>query len=120
MGYGKLEIALIFALSTSIPEPETLWPKTIPSFTMKWQFSQFNSRLVSSHLFSIFYGFLRQWSKELPKMKKSSMNTFMLSSISSWKMAIIQQCKGAGALHNPNGIRLYVKVPYGQVNVVFS
>ncbi|GKC89852.1 hypothetical protein Tco_1150501 [Tanacetum coccineum] len=29
-------------------------------------------------------------------------------------MAIIQRWKVAGALHNPNGIRLYAKVPYGQ------
>nr|GEV75546.1 hypothetical protein [Tanacetum cinerariifolium] len=35
VGYGSVEIALIFALSTSIPEPETLWSRTIPSFTMK-------------------------------------------------------------------------------------
>ncbi|GJV02697.1 hypothetical protein Tco_1336266 [Tanacetum coccineum] len=52
--------------------------------------------------------------KELPKMEKSSMNTSMLSSISSWNMAVIQRWKVAGALHNLNGIRLYAKVPYGQ------
>ncbi|GKB93717.1 hypothetical protein Tco_0979854 [Tanacetum coccineum] len=120
VGYGNLDISLIFALSTSIPEPETLWPRTIPSFTMKWHFSQFNTRLVSSHLFSIFSRFLRQWSKELPKTEKSSMNTSMLSSISSWKMVFIQRWKVTGALHSPNGIRLYAKVPYGQVNVVLS
>ncbi|GKD16906.1 hypothetical protein Tco_1206064 [Tanacetum coccineum] len=120
VGYGNLEIASNFNLLTSIPKTETLWPRTIPSFTMKWHFSQFNTRLVYSHLFSIFSRFLRQWSKELLKTEKSSKNTSMLSSISSWKMAVIQRWKVAGALHNPNGIRLYAKVPYRQVNVVFS
>ncbi|GJS85733.1 hypothetical protein Tco_0752274 [Tanacetum coccineum] len=66
-------------------------------------FSQFNTRLVSSHLFSIFSRFLRQWSKELPKTEKSSMNTSMLSSISSWNMAVMQRWKVAKALHNPKG-----------------
>ncbi|GJU62577.1 hypothetical protein Tco_1244412 [Tanacetum coccineum] len=120
VGYGNLEIASIIALSTSIPEPKTLWPRTIPSFTMKWHFSQFNTRLVYSYLFSIFSRFVRQWSKELPKTEKSSMNTSMLSSFSSWKMVVIQRWKVVGALHNLNGIHLYAKVPYGQVNVVFS
>ncbi|GJS70615.1 hypothetical protein Tco_0703456 [Tanacetum coccineum] len=43
-GYGNLEITSIFALSTSIPEPKTLCQRMIPSFTMKWHFSQFNTR----------------------------------------------------------------------------
>ncbi|GKB23368.1 hypothetical protein Tco_0862769 [Tanacetum coccineum] len=54
------------------------------------------------------------WSKELPKTENSSMNTSMLSSISSWNMAVIQRWKVADTLHNPNGIYLYAKVPYGQ------
>nr|GEZ37487.1 hypothetical protein [Tanacetum cinerariifolium] len=33
-------------------------------------------------------------------------------------MAVIQGWKVAGVLTNPNGIHLYAKVPYGQVNVV--
>ncbi|GKF95949.1 hypothetical protein Tco_0288684 [Tanacetum coccineum] len=44
-------------------------------------------------------------------MEKSSMNTFMLSSISSWNIAVMQRSKVAGALHNPKGIHLYAKVP---------
>ncbi|GKA06759.1 hypothetical protein Tco_0685983 [Tanacetum coccineum] len=44
VGYGNLEIDSIFALSTLIPDPENLWQRTIPSFTMKWHFSQFNTR----------------------------------------------------------------------------
>ncbi|GJT75505.1 hypothetical protein Tco_1042230 [Tanacetum coccineum] len=47
-------------------------------------------------------------------MEKSSMNTSLLSSISSRNMAVIQCWKVAGGLHNPNGIRLYAKVPYAQ------
>nr|GEW01574.1 hypothetical protein [Tanacetum cinerariifolium] len=50
-----------------------------------------NTWLVSLHLFSIFFKFLRQWSKELLKTEKSSMNTSMLSSISSWNMDVIQR-----------------------------
>ncbi|GJV11930.1 hypothetical protein Tco_1353471 [Tanacetum coccineum] len=38
-GYGNFDIASIFPLSTSIPAPKTLWPRTIPSLTMKWHFS---------------------------------------------------------------------------------
>nr|GEV84006.1 cell division cycle 5-like protein [Tanacetum cinerariifolium] len=35
VGYGSLEIALMFALSIAIPKPKTLWLRTISSFTMK-------------------------------------------------------------------------------------
>ncbi|GJW76682.1 hypothetical protein Tco_0138364 [Tanacetum coccineum] len=40
----------------------------------------------------------------------------MLSSISSWNMAVMQRRNVISALYNLNGIRLYVKVPYGQCN----
>nr|GEV17024.1 hypothetical protein [Tanacetum cinerariifolium] len=66
----------------------------------------------------ILYKFLRQWSKELLKTEKLSMNTYMLSSISSWNMVVIQRWKVTSVLHNPNGIYSYAKVPYGHVNVV--
>ena len=33
-----------------MPFSEMRLPKTIPSFTMKWHFSQFNTKLQSSHL----------------------------------------------------------------------
>ncbi|GJU55750.1 hypothetical protein Tco_1229464 [Tanacetum coccineum] len=83
---------------------------TSPSLTQDW----------SPHTsLASFSKFLRHWSKELPKTEKSSMNTSMLSSISSWNMAVIQRWKVVDVLHNPNGIYLYAKVPYGQVNVVF-
>src|SRR3954464_81979 len=39
-----------FALSTSIPLSEILCPRTIPSLTMKWHFSQLSTKFVSSHL----------------------------------------------------------------------
>ncbi|GJU78746.1 hypothetical protein Tco_1275816 [Tanacetum coccineum] len=40
----------------------------------------------------------------LPKTEKSSMKTSMLSSISSWKIAITHLWSVASVLHNPNGI----------------
>nr|GEX18675.1 integrase, catalytic region, zinc finger, CCHC-type, peptidase aspartic, catalytic [Tanacetum cinerariifolium] len=54
--------------------------------------------------------------KELPKTEKSS----MVCSIISWKIAIIHRWNVPGALQSPKGMHLYAKVPYGQVNVVFS
>ena len=48
--FVKLGITSIFARSTSIPAADTLCPRTIPSFTMKWHFSQFRTRFFSSHI----------------------------------------------------------------------
>nr|GFB21248.1 hypothetical protein [Tanacetum cinerariifolium] len=58
--------------------------------------------------------------KESPKTEKSSMNTSMVCSIISWKIAIIHRWNVPGALQSPKGMRLYANVSYGQVNVVFS
>nr|GFC84415.1 reverse transcriptase domain-containing protein [Tanacetum cinerariifolium] len=52
--------------------------------------------------------------------EKSSMNTSMVCSIISWKIAIIHRWNVPGALQSPKGMHLYANVPYGQVNVVFS
>nr|GFB27700.1 hypothetical protein [Tanacetum cinerariifolium] len=65
-------------------------------------------------------GWVRHVEKELPKTEKSSMNTSMVCSIISWKIAIIHHWNVPGALQSPKGMRLFVKVPYRQVNVVFS
>ena len=48
------------------------------------------------------------------------MKTSKLSPRNLEKIAIIHHWKVAGALHNPNGIRLKAKVPKGHVNVLFS
>nr|GFB22507.1 hypothetical protein [Tanacetum cinerariifolium] len=64
--------------------------------------------------------FLRHVEKELPKTEKSSMNTSMVCSIISWKIAIIHRWNMPGALQSPKGMRLYAKVLYGQVNMVIS
>nr|GEZ07149.1 hypothetical protein [Tanacetum cinerariifolium] len=61
-------------------------------------------------------GWMRHVEKELPKTEKSS----MVCSIISWKIAIKHRWNMPGALQSPKGMRLYVNVPYGQVNVVFS
>nr|GEX19350.1 hypothetical protein [Tanacetum cinerariifolium] len=63
---------------------------------------------------------VRHIEKELPKTEKSSMNTSMVCSIISWKIAIIHRWNVPGALQSPKGMRLYANVSYGQVNVVFS
>ncbi|GJY16171.1 hypothetical protein Tco_0386593, partial [Tanacetum coccineum] len=47
----------------------------MPSLTMKWLFSQFRAKLVSSHRLSIFSKWVRHVEKELPKTEKSSINT---------------------------------------------
>jgi hypothetical protein len=51
-------------------------------------------------------------------MEKSSTNTSMTFSIRSENIAIMHLWNDAGALHNPNNIRLYAKVPYRHVKVV--
>ena len=67
-----------FALSTSMPLKDILWPKTIPSITMKWHFSQLRMRLVSTHLLRNTSRFAKQRSNELPNIEKSSMKTYAL------------------------------------------
>ncbi|GJZ59625.1 hypothetical protein Tco_0615441 [Tanacetum coccineum] len=73
----------------------------MPSFTMKWLFSQFKDRLVSSHRFNIFSKWVRHVEKESPKTEKSSMNTSIVFSIISWKIDIIHLWNVPGALHSP-------------------
>ncbi|GKE71813.1 hypothetical protein Tco_1529885 [Tanacetum coccineum] len=105
VGGGNFAITSTFSLSTSIPDFEILWPRTMPSLTMKWHFSQFRTRLVSSYLLSILSKWDRQDEKESPKTEKSSMKTSIVSLIMSWKMAIMHLQNMLGALHKPKGIR---------------
>ncbi|GKD62352.1 hypothetical protein Tco_1299861, partial [Tanacetum coccineum] len=65
----------------------------MPSLTMKWLFSQFRAKLVSSHRLSIFSKWVRHVEKELSKTEKS------------WKIAIIHLWKVPGALQRPKGMR---------------
>ena len=76
-------------ISTFIPLGEILWPSTIPSLTMKWHFSQFSTRLVSSHLYKTLLRFLKQISKDDPKIEKSSINMSIKSSAMSEKINIM-------------------------------
>ncbi|GKG23976.1 hypothetical protein Tco_0392012, partial [Tanacetum coccineum] len=62
----------------------------MPSLTTKWLFSQFRAKFVSSHRLSIFSKWVRHVEKELLKTEKSSINTSIVFSIMSWKIAIIQ------------------------------
>ena len=48
------------------------------------------------------------------------MKTSKLSPRKSGKITVMYRWKVAGALHNPDGMRLKAKVPKGHVNVVFS
>ncbi|GJR34693.1 putative ribonuclease H-like domain-containing protein [Tanacetum coccineum] len=91
----------------------------MPSFTIKWHFSQFRTKLVSSQCFSILSKWERHDEKESPKTEKSSIKTSIVSSIISWKMAILHFWNVPGALHKPNGIRRYV-VPTGKDNFIVS
>ncbi|GKF84510.1 hypothetical protein Tco_0249408 [Tanacetum coccineum] len=70
----------------------------MPSFTIKWLFSQFKDKLVSSHRFNIFSKWDRHVEKESPKIEKSSINTSIVFSIISWKIAIIHLWNVPGAL----------------------
>ena len=110
-GGGSFSIALIFALSTSIPLAQIRCLSTMPSYTIKWHFSQFRTRLVSSHLISTDLRFSRQLSKEFPNIEKSSMNTSIVFSTISENMAIIQGWNVPGALHSTKGIYLNANVP---------
>ena len=96
------------------------WPKTILSFTMKWHFSQYSTKLQSSHLLRTSDKLVKHRSNESPTTEKSSIKTSIVSSTMSENIYIIHLWKVAGALHNTNGILLNAKVPYGQVKVVFS
>ncbi|GKF56261.1 hypothetical protein Tco_0166601, partial [Tanacetum coccineum] len=79
--------------------------RTMPSLTMKWLFSQFRAKLVSSHRLSIFSKWVRHVEKELPKTEKSSINTSIIFLIMSWKIAIIHLWNVPGALQRPKGMR---------------
>ncbi|GJY06150.1 hypothetical protein Tco_0373204 [Tanacetum coccineum] len=90
----------------------------MPSFTIKWHFSQFGTKLVSSHHLSILSKWERHEENESPKIEKSSMKTSIVSSIMSWKMAIMHLWNVPGALHKPkcmrrcgNGRSLKLKAP---------
>ncbi|GKF68021.1 hypothetical protein Tco_0197700 [Tanacetum coccineum] len=63
--------------------------------------------LVSSHRLSIFSKWDGHVEKELPKTEKSSINTSIVFSIMSWKIAIIHLWNVPGALQRPKGMRRF-------------
>ncbi|KAK2368632.1 hypothetical protein QL285_081815 [Trifolium repens] len=89
-----------------MPFFEILCPRTIPSVTMKLHFSQFKTRLVSTHLLGAASRLFRQSSKLFPNTEKSSMNTSMDFSTMSKNIANMHLWKVVGALHRPNDILL--------------
>ncbi|GJW98538.1 hypothetical protein Tco_0180346 [Tanacetum coccineum] len=61
-------------------------------------------KLVSSHRLSIFSKWVRHVEKELPKTEKSSINTSIVFSIMSWKIAIqLPSLDVPGALQRAKG-----------------
>jgi len=83
-----------------------LMTRKISYFTMKWHFSQFKTKFVSTHLFNTTLRFSRQLSNDEPKTEKSSLNTSVIFSIKYEKMENIHLWEVAGALHKPNDIFL--------------
>ena len=81
-------------------------PKTIPCSTIKWHFSKFKTRLVSSHLSKTLARLDKQWSKDEPYTLKSSTKTSIQCSNKSVKILIIHRWNVPGALQRPNGIFL--------------
>ena len=120
VGVGRPVITSTLARSTFIPAAETLCPRTIPSLTIKYHFSQLRTRFFPSHLANTLHKLLTHDVKSDPYTEKSSIKTSMKSSIISVKIDIIHLWKIAGALQSLKGILRYANVPYRQVNVVFS
>lgn len=80
-------ITTIFALSTSNPFLEILWPNAIASCTIKWNFSQSNTRLVASHLFTISSNLDKQcWNiSQNTKIIYEDFNRFFQWSLKIWQ-----------------------------------
>src|ERR1044072_5885653 len=68
---------------------------------MKWHFSQFKTKFLSSYLLSTRDKLTRHASKSGPKTEKSSIKISMHVSIRSEKIAYIYLWKAVGALHSP-------------------
>src|SRR5215216_5637626 len=103
LGHDIFSIASTLALSTSIPLSEILWPKTIPSLTIKWHFSQFKTRFVCLHLCKTQSRLLKRSSKDFPYTEKSSIKTSTIFSQKLENIAVIHLSKVAVALHKPEG-----------------
>ena len=104
-GKGSFSITSNFSLSTYIPLAEIRCLSIMPSCTIKWHFSQFSTRLVSSHLISTNLRFSRQLSREFPNTENSSMNTSIVFSTIYENMAIIQRWNvlGSWCIAQPKG-----------------
>ncbi|GJV47293.1 hypothetical protein Tco_1437505 [Tanacetum coccineum] len=77
-------------------------------------FSHFIMLNLFFHRLSIFSKWVRHVEKELPKTEKSSINTSIVFSIMSWKIAIIHLWNVPGALQRPEGKPpVCERVPYG-------
>ncbi|GKF11281.1 hypothetical protein Tco_0049207, partial [Tanacetum coccineum] len=90
-----------FAIGSTIRALETRIDVAMAHSLWAW----FRAKLVSSHRLSIFSKWVRHVEKELPKTEKSSINTSIVFSIMSWKIAIIHLWNVPGALQRPKGMR---------------
>jgi hypothetical protein len=76
----------ILVVSTSIPLSDMRCQRIIPSWTMKWHFSQFSTRSFSWHLCKTLSKFSRHWSKVFPQMKSRPwrLRQFLQSYLRKW------------------------------------
>lgn len=80
-------------LQSSLYPPKTFLrhfvTRNIPSLTMKWKFSQFSTRVSSSHLYNTILRYKKQSSKVSPNTQKSCINNSKVSSTIYVNMDII-------------------------------
>lgn len=103
---GRFWSYCIYILLISISLADIKYPYTIPFWIMKQHFYQLSIRFVSLQHCNTSPKWLRQSLNEVPKTKKSSINTSIMCTTMSEKINIIQCWNVVRALHNLNGIRL--------------
>lgn len=118
-GGDKYSMTSILAGSNSNPSFEIRCLRTLSSFTMKWHFFQFNTKILFSRLCKNIPRLSKDFWNDPPNTEKLSMKISMECSMRSENMVILHLLKVVGALHNPNDILLKAKVLWGHVKVVY-
>lgn len=111
IGRGKFSITSNFYLYVSIPFCWGFMDHPIPSFTMKFYFSQLSIKFNFSHHCNTRLILFKQLLNKYPSTKKLSFNTSKVSSSISEKIDIIHHWYIDGALHIPIDILLKENVP---------
>lgn len=120
MGGGSFSITSILAWLTSIPLAEILWPRTMPSITIKWHFYNFKTRFVLIHLSMTLFNRSRLQSNEGPNIENLTINTSMEFSIMLEKIESMHIWNVVRALHNLKNILRYTTTLNRHENVSFS